>query len=410
MRVATQARVDLLLQRLTDATGHTSAARLVDELSAELHSRDEALRREDRRKDDFIATLAHELRNPLAPILNAVAVLGSGNVSDEQLTWCRAVIERQGTHLGVLLDDLLDISRVTRNRIRLRRQRVVLAELVEHAVEATRPFIDAFGHRLTVQLPPQPVEFCADPVRLAQVLGNILNNAAKFTDGGGSIVVSACADDNEISISVRDSGIGIDLQRLTEVFGMFAQLTPALERSRGGLGIGLALSQGLMALHGGSIEARSDGVGTGSEFIVHLPWAAVQPAESAQSVQRCVGRGETAHRVLVIDDNRDSADTLAALLALEGIVVRSSFDALEGLRILEQWRPDAAVIDIGMPRLNGYALCRQVRSQPWGESMILVACTGWGQDRDRELSRSAGFDHHLVKPIELDELLDCLAG
>jgi len=379
-------------------------------LMAELHAREEALRLEDRRKDDFIATLAHELRNPLAPILNAVAILRSEPVTGPQLAWCRDVIERQGSHLSVLLEDLLDVSRVTRNKIRLRRERVVLAQLIEHALETTRPLIEAQRHKLTLDLPKEPIEICVDPVRLAQVLGNLLNNAAKYTDPGGDIAIAVAADDRELSIAVRDNGIGIETDRLPEVFDMFAQLAPALERSRGGLGIGLALAQGLTALHGGGIEARSEGPGTGSEFIIHLPLSAVQVGSDTEQPRACVARIAEGLSVLVIDDNRDAAETLAALLHLEGITVRTAFDGLEGLRVLEQWRPAAAVIDIGMPRLNGYALCRLIRAQPWGEAMTLVACTGWGQERDRELSRDAGFDRHLVKPIDLEELLSCLTA
>ena len=382
-------------------------------LMNELHSREISLKLADRRKDEFIATLAHELRNPLAPIRNAIGLLRRDGAQNPQVAWCRDVIERQVTRMTHLLEDLLDVSRVMRNRIELRRERIELQRVIDEAVETVRPLIDALGHRLTFDLPDEPLVLYGDLTRLTQVLANLLNNAAKYTDGHGCIDVSARRCGDEVRIGVRDNGIGIEPHQLAGIFEMFSQLKPALERSQGGLGIGLSLSRGLVELHGGRLEAYSEGAGRGSEFVVYLPIVRLKGDSApspASATPAPIDSAAGGRRVLVVDDNVDAAQTLAAMLALLGLEVRVAFGGQEGLRMAEQWRPDAAVIDIGMPQLNGYEMCRRLRTQPWGEHMVLVACTGWGQDEDRQRARAAGFDHHVVKPVDPDALIELLAG
>jgi signal transduction histidine kinase/CheY-like chemotaxis protein len=397
------------LQVIQTVCDQVSAMLERERLLDELHRREEALRQGDRAKDDFIATLAHELRNPLAPIVNAVGILRRAELPDPRLAWCRGVIERQVTQMTHLLEDLLDVSRVTRNKIELRRERTALINPIEQALETTRPLIESQRLALTVDTPAEDLFVFGDATRLTQVFANLLNNAAKYTDAGGRVGLSVRRDDGWAVVAVRDSGIGIDARQLPRVFDMFAQLQPALERSRGGLGIGLALANGLVELHGGTMQARSEGAGRGSEFVVRLPLV------HAQHDRRADGPGQAPprhgrHRLLVIDDNEDAARTLAVVLELQGQEVRIGFDGESALAMAQAWRPDVAVIDIGMPGLNGYEVCRRIREQPWGERMTLVACTGWGQAEDRERAREAGFDHHLVKPVEADDVLRLLDG
>lgn len=382
-------------------------SRLLDEL----HQREQALRQADRAKDDFIATLAHELRNPLAPISNATGILRRAALVDPKLLWCRDVIERQVLQMTHLLEDLLDVSRVTRNKIELRRERIDLMRAIEQAQEAIRPLIEQQSHRLVVEPPPVPLRVFADLTRLTQVFANLLNNAAKYTDSGGLIELRVtCEDDAWARIAVRDNGIGIEAGQLPRVFDMFAQLTPALERSRGGLGIGLSLAHGLVELHGGRIEAHSAGPGRGSEFVVHLPLLHAAHDAPAQADEVPAAPVPTRHRLLVVDDNEDAAQTLALMLGLHGQEVRTAHGGQAALELAQAWRPDTAVVDIGMPDLNGYEVCRRIRQQSWGEHMLLIACTGWGQAEDRQRARAAGFDAHLVKPVDADALLRLLAG
>ncbi|HET7867839.1 MAG TPA: PAS domain S-box protein [Burkholderiaceae bacterium] len=380
-------------------------------LLEELRVSEQSLKRADRAKDDFIATLAHELRNPLAPIRNALGVMRASDLSDpEQLRWCRDVIERQVTQMSHLLEDLLDVSRLTRNKVELRRDRIELRQAIDQALETTQPLIESQGHRLLLDLPEQPIVLQGDLTRLTQVFANLLNNAAKYTNAGGQIELQVRAEGGNVRISVRDSGIGIEAQQLPRVFDMFAQLAPALERSGGGLGIGLALTRGLVELHGGSMEAHSAGIGLGSEFVVILPTVpaapgAAQPAQPAQPALPAL----PPRRLLVADDNVDAAASLAMLLGQHGQEVRTAFSGLEALRMAEDWHPDAAVLDIGMHDMNGYELCRRLRAQSWSRNLLLIACTGWGQDSDRELAREAGFDHHLVKPVDSETMLRLLS-
>ncbi|MGM9486379.1 PAS domain S-box protein [Ideonella sp. YS5] len=378
-------------------------------LTAELRQSEQTLRRADKAKDDLIATLAHELRNPLAPIRNAVTILRRDNADAKQIAWCRDVIERQVVQMTHLLEDLLDASRLTRNKIELRVERFPLQRPIEQAVEATQHLLDARHHRLKLQLPEETVMVHGDLTRLTQVFANLLNNAAKYSDPGSEILLGAELDGEQVRISVRDHGIGISAEQLPLIFRMFSQLAPALDRSGGGLGIGLALARGLVEQHGGSLQARSEGAGKGSEFVVTLPVGTAPPRVHGGSSQAAVS-DPPQHRLLVVDDNVDAAQTLAAMLTLHGQDVRTAFNGYDALQVAETWRPDVAVLDIGMPGLNGYQLCERLREQSHGRPPLLIACTGWGQEADRERAHAAGFDFHLVKPIEPAALLRLLAA
>lgn len=370
------------------------------------------LREADSRKDEFLATLAHELRNPLAPVRNAVQVLRLKVDDHPELRWSREVIERQVDHLTRLIDDLLDISRITRNKLELRKQRVELNEIINGAVEASRPLIEQYGHVLTVGLPPTSVHLSGDEVRLAQIFLNLINNAAKYTERGGNIWLSAETQGNEVVVSVKDTGMGIPAENLGRLFQMFYQVDHSLEKSRGGLGIGLSLVRQLVELHGGKVEARSDGLGRGSEFIVRLPLLVEQrmPAQSLELNSNGSVKSPGARRILVVDDNRDSADSLTLLLQLAGNEVETAYDGVDGVEAAERLRPDVVLLDIGMPRMNGYDACRRIRSEPWGKQMMLIALTGWGQEEDRRRTLESGFDVHIVKPVDPSHLMDLLAS
>ncbi|HJV70754.1 PAS domain S-box protein [Ideonella sp.] len=384
-------------------------------LMAELRASERTLKRADKAKDDLIATLAHELRNPLAPIRNALGILRrADDVDRARIDWCRDIIERQVVQMTHLLEDLLDASRLVRNKIELRVERLELARVIGQAVEAAQPLMHAQRHRLRVVLPDAPIVVHGDLTRLTQVFANLLNNAAKYSDAGSEIVLAAeRASGGEggggVRVSVRDPGIGIAPEQLPVIFEMFAQLRPALERAGGGLGIGLALARGLVEQHGGTLQAASDGPGRGSEFTVWLPVGQGEAASAARHPGAEGGPELAPHRVLVVDDNVDAAQTLAAMLSLHGQDVRTAFGGLEALEVAAQWRPDAAVLDIGMPGLNGYELCQRLRAQARGHTPLLIACTGWGQEADRDRAHDAGFDFHLVKPIEPAVLLRLLA-
>jgi PAS domain S-box-containing protein len=375
---------------------------------------EEALKEADRRKDEFLATLAHELRNPLAPIRNAVAILKAKNPIDPELNWSRDVIERQVQQMARLLDDLLDVSRITRNKLQLRRQHIELSAAIQSAVETSRPLIDAGSHRLSIVLPAEPIHLHADLIRLAQVFSNLLNNAAKYTDRGGEIALAVERRAGEVQVSVRDSGMGVAADMLPRIFEPFTQAIPALERSQGGLGIGLSLVRGLIGMHGGSVEARSSGIGQGSEFIVRLPIAPADTRELESDAAEESSAREP-HRIVVADDSRDAADSLARILEIMGHDAHAAYDGRQALELGERLRPDVMVLDIGMPNLNGYETARRVRSQPWGQGLLLIALTGWGQDDDKRRAAAAGFDRHLTKPVDpavLNDLLnvDRLAG
>jgi PAS domain S-box-containing protein len=368
------------------------------------------LKEADCRKDEFLATLAHELRNPLAPVRNAVQVLRFKGADESELRWSRDVIDRQVAHMTRLIDDLLDISRITRNKIELRKERVDLAEVVREAVETSQPLIERSGHHLTVTLPPEPIYLHADLLRLSQVLTNLLTNAAKYTDRGGDIWLTVERQAGEVVVRVKDTGVGIPAEKLPGLFQMFFQVDRALGRSQGGLGIGLSLVRRLVELHGGSVKAHSAGRGQGSEFTVLLPALAEEP--EPQPTPEPAGSGvtktKTSRRILVVDDMRDNADSLAMLLELGGNEVQIAYDGQAALEAAERFRPDVVLLDIRMPKLNGYDACRRIREQPWGKSMMLIALTGLGQQADQRRADEAGFDSHLVKPVDpaaLDELL-----
>jgi signal transduction histidine kinase len=383
------------------------------QLEEELKQRMEELKVVDRRKDDFLATLAHELRNPLAPIRNAAAILQRMHVADPELQWCRDIIDQQVSQISRLLDDLLDLSRITRDRLELRRERIELARIVQGAVEISRPLIDQFEHELDVSVPSEPIEVLADEVRLTQVLSNLLNNAAKYTDHGGKIRLRAERQGQELIISVKDTGIGIPADKLNEVFEMFSQLQRSLEQTRQGLGVGLTLVKRLVEMHGGSIEVRSDGLGKGSEFVLRLPIVLENARETEPATENGNERATASLRILVADDHVHSNESLTRVLQMMGHEIRSAYDGEEAFKKAQEFAPRVALLDIGMPKLNGYDLCRRIREQPWGKSMILIALTGWGGERDRQKGLEAGFNTHLTKPIppeQLEELIAILAN
>ena len=372
---------------------------------------EEALREADRRKNEFLATLAHELRNPLAPIRTAIELLRRADNDAAVMEQGRSIIERQVGQMVRLIDDLLDISRITGGKLQLRKERVELAAVVRSAIETSRSLIESQAHELTVTLPAEPTHLDADPTRLAQVFSNLLNNAAKYTDRGGHIWLTAERQDGEAIVSVRDTGIGIAAEHLPRLFEMFSQVAPALERSQGGLGIGLSLVRGLIELHGGNVQARSGGPGKGSEFVVHLPVTKEPvpiPREPAEG--GVPSRSRAKCRILIVDDNRDAADSLPLMLRLAGNDISTAYDGLEAVQAAATFRPDVVLLDIGMPKMNGYEVARHIRQEPWGKNMVLVAMTGWGQEEDKRRAIEAGFNHHLVKPVKAQALQKVLAN
>ena len=370
-----------------------------------LRESEEALRKADQRKDEFLATLSHELRNPLAPIRTAAEMLTMPNLADEQLAWSRQVIHRQVEHMARLLDDLLDIARITRGKLQLRLQPVDIGTIVDTAVEAARPLITARKHGLTIELPPELPTFDADPVRLAQVLSNLLTNAAKYTDSPGRIWLTARVEDASLRIAVKDNGIGLPAAVLPKIFEMSSQVQDARGRAEGGLGIGLALVKGLVTLHGGTIEVFSEGTGHGSEFVVTIPCGASSDAQPAErSLTPEPSAATVCRKILIADDNQDAANTLAMLLRLAGHDVRTAHGGEAALAIANTFEPEIALLDIGMPDLNGYEVAKRLRRIDCGRDLRLIALTGWGQDEDKRKARDAGFDHHLTKPVDPQRL------
>ncbi len=360
---------------------------------------EEELREADRRKDEFLAVLAHELRNPLAPIRTGLELMRLAGDDSTAIEEVRTTMERQSQQMVRLIDDLLDVSRITRGAVDLRKSRVELAAVVESAIETSRPLIEEMAHKLDVTVPKQPIVLEADPTRLAQVISNLLNNAAKYTPRGGSVSVSAERIDGLAVISVKDSGIGIPAEMLEPIFDMFTQVDGSLERSHGGLGIGLTLVKRLVEMHGGTVEARSCGQNQGSEFIVRLPAVVGLLSEPPRSDSKDPGQAAK-RRILVVDDNENAAKVLGMLLTALGNDVRTAFDGFTALDLAESFLPEIILLDIGMPKLNGYETARRIREQPWGKSIVLAALTGWGQEEDKRRTREAGFDHHFVKPLE----------
>lgn len=359
----------------------------------------QVLQQADRQKDEFLATLAHELRNPLAPIRTAVQLLTSSSATADVRERATAVIGRQVGHMAHLLDDLIDIARITRRRLVLKKEWVSVDELVETALETARPLAHGKKQSLSASVASPGLHLVADPVRVAQILSNLLNNASKYTDVGGRIALEVVLEDQGLCFSVTDNGIGMSEAAIGNIFTMFAQEQSALDRSEGGLGIGLALVKGLVELHGGSVSAHSEGANRGSRFVVTLPGAAPVQATALASHASAAQAGCT-RTVLLADDNRDAADVLAELLRLDGHLVHTASDGLQAVELAAQLRPDVLVLDIGMPGLNGYEVARQVRAQPWGSRPLLIAATGWGQEDDRQKALAAGFDLHLTKPFD----------
>lgn len=375
------------------------------EAEARLREANLQLSVEHRRKDEFLATLAHELRNPLAPLQNALEVIRLIQGPASAPMWGFDIIERQTRQLTHLVDDLMDVSRISQGRVQLRRQACDLVAIVKAAIADSRGIIDAAGHHLVLDVPAQPVVVDADDVRMTQVVNNLLTNAAKYTPDGGTITVAVATHGDTVEVSVRDTGIGIPREALGNVFEMFSQLKPALERAQGGLGIGLSLVHGLVELHGGRIRAESDGVGHGSVFTMEL---AVLEQEAVAAPPAATHPDTAPRRILVVDDNVDAADTLAMALELLGHSVQTAYSAADALVRASAFGPSLILLDIGLPDMNGYQVAQTIRAQPWGSELTLIAATGWGQDADRQRAHDAGFDHHLVKPIEFARLVALL--
>jgi len=387
--IAAQAAVAIDNARLYD-----ESRRLVERLS-------EA----DRRKDEFLATLSHELRNPLAPLRNSVQLLRMQEAADPAAAPIHQMMDRQVDHLVRLVDDLLEVSRISRGTFELRRERVALATVVRNAVDTSNPLIHAAGHQLTVSMPREALWLDGDPVRLAQILANLLNNAATYTEHGGRISVQAWHEDGHALIAVRDNGAGIAAEALPRLFQMFHRGSASSRRNPSGLGIGLSLARGLAEMHGGTVTVKSEGPGKGSEFTVRLPLAASQPAPTADRGPEDV---LPPRRILVVDDNRDAADSLGLLLEVLGAEVRVARDGPEALEAYSAYDPAVVLLDIGMPGMDGYEVARRIRAQSPGPRPTIVALTGWGQENDRREAREAGFDHHLVKPAEIGALKELL--
>jgi signal transduction histidine kinase/CheY-like chemotaxis protein len=406
---AMQLRSPAQLQ-LEVGTRTAQLANLNEELRAQIDARDQAeaqLRDRDQRKDEFLATLAHELRTPLAPIRHAVKILGESAASPEQQRWGREVIDRQAHRMALLLDDLLEVSRITRGQLVLKTERVSIAGLITAAIETVRPLIDSKELMLTVSQPAEQVDLEADPLRLSQALSNLLTNAAKFTPRGGRINLSVAKSDTDIVIAVRDTGIGFEPSLAPHLFDMFTQGHGAAEGAEGGLGIGLSLVKGLVQLHGGTVSAKSDGKGLGAEFKIMLPGTlvlATPTLEVTASNESGPAMTERPARILIADDNVDAADSLGMLLELSGHDVKVAHSGNAALGMGESYRPDVVILDIGMPDMNGYDVARSARQKPWGKSAYFIALTGWGQATDKDRAAAAGFDRHLTKPVDADVL------
>ncbi|MFT3881597.1 MAG: response regulator [Gemmatales bacterium] len=381
---------------------------LNETLEKRVSDRTEALQEADNRKNEFLAMLAHELRNPLAPIRNAVQILRLKGTDSGIVASTSEMMERQLAQMVRLVDDLLDISRITRGKIELRLSRIELASPIYHAVEAAKTFMQEKDHEFTVTLTQQPIFVHGDPIRLAQVVGNLLNNASKFTVKGGRIGLSLAQENEQAVIRVRDNGKGIDADQLPRIFEMFVQFDSTLERTAGGLGIGLSLVKNLVGMHHGTVEVNSAGKGLGSEFVVRLP-ILINTIPSTQMPGNIEQGARKSRRILVVDDNVDSADSLASLLKMIGNETFTAYDGLAAVTSAASIRPDVILLDIGMPKLDGYEACRRIRENEWARDIMMVALTGWGQEEDKQKTKSAGFNSHLVKPVELDVLLKLLS-
>ena len=416
-RVRTDGRritVSLTISPIKDDSGNViGASKIVRDITERKRLEDNLrklaadLSAADQRKNEFLATLAHELRNPLAPMSNMLEVVKRANGDGAILKQAHETIERQLGQMVRLVDDLLDLNRITHDRLELRKSQVELATVLQQAVEVARPLIDEAGQQITIELPDKPIYLNADRVRLAQVFGNLLNNSCKYTGTNGAISLTAVQKDDEVLVAVRDNGAGIPSDKLDRIFDMFTQVDRSSEQSQGGLGIGLTLVKRLVEMHGGSIEARSAGEGQGSEFVVHLP-IVNKPAVATSCVSTVAPGSSAQRRILIVDDNRDSADSLAMLFEITGNKTYQAYDGVEAIDSIEKHRPEVVLLDIGLPKLDGHEVCRRVRKQPWGKDIIMIALTGWGQEDDRRKSEEAGFNGHLVKPVDYDKLLALL--
>jgi two-component system, chemotaxis family, CheB/CheR fusion protein len=409
--------ISLTISPVRDRTGRIVAASKVarditprKRAEATLVALNAQLREGDRRKDEFLAVLAHELRNPLAPISNALQILRLSNELSPAGECARGIMERQVNYLVRLVDDLLEVSRITRGKVELRRELVELVAVIGSAIETSRPLIEEAGHQLAIAVSTESIVLEADPVRLAQAVTNLLNNAAKYTNPGGQIWLAVRRENDEAMISVRDNGVGISADMLPKVFKMFAQVDGTLNRAQGGLGIGLTLAKNVVELHGGRIEATSGGAGKGSEFIIHLPVAKEPRLGVTVNETRCGPLALPRRRILVVDDQRAAVYTLATLLESMGQQVCTAFDAAHALEHARSQRPDLVISDIGMPNIDGYEFARHLRKVPGMERVTLVALTGYGQDSDRQRAKEAGFDDHLVKPVSVDSLRKLLTS
>ena len=380
----------------------------VAERTADLERANVALKDADRRKDEFIAILAHELRNPLAPISNALAILTE---AEQDLTVCRearSTLDRQVQHMVRLVDDLLEVSRLSQGKIELRQSSVLLEDVIRQAIELARPQMERSRQDFVLNVAKEPIRLWADPTRLTQVVGNLLNNASKFTPAGGRIELATRLDHGQAEITVRDSGIGIEPAHLPRIFNLFTQLDSSLSRTQGGLGIGLTLVKNLVQMHGGTVEARSQGKDRGSEFVVRLPVETSSVPNRTAGPAAAQGASAVRRRILIVDDNRDSANTLAMLLKLNKQDVSTAYDGIAAVEQFQTLKPDVILMDIGLPGMNGLEAAKAIRALPGGSEVALVAMTGWGQDEDRQKTKEAGFDRHLVKPVDRAALLKTL--
>ncbi len=407
--------VSLTISPIYDAAGRVIGASkitrdITDRKQAEerIYGLMAQLEETNRCKDEFLAILAHELRNPLASLRNVLEILKRGNGNSAVMEQVCPTLERQLGQMTRLVDDLLDINRISRGKLELRKERVELAAVLKQSVEACRPLAEDAGHELYIALPSEPIYLYADAARLTQVFVNLLTNACKYMPRGGRIWLSAERQGNKAAIRVQDTGLGIPAEKLAKVFELFSQINHSTERTQGGLGIGLNLVKRLVEIHGGSVEAYSAGPGRGSEFVVRLPLllGELETELFAASVPQPMAISQ---RILIVDDNKDAASSLALLLTTLGNETQIAYDGLQAIETAAAFQPDVMLLDIGLPKLSGYDVCRRIRAQPWGQSMVLVALTGWGLEEDRRESKNAGFDHHLVKPVDLNTLREVLA-
>ena len=412
VRVARDGRkidISLTISPIRDSSGRIVGASKVARDITDRRNAEAARVEADQRKDQFIALLAHELRNPLAPLRNGLQVIKLAGHDPKAVAQAGEMMDRQLEHMVRLIDDLLDISRITQNKMELRRARVLLTEVIRSAVETVRPAIEKAGHQFMVSLPRQEeIVLDADLTRLAQVFGNLLTNSTKFTSSGGQIWLTAERQGNEAVVSVKDTGIGIPVEALPNIFDMFSQVGRSIDPSAGGLGIGLALVKALVEMHGGTVHAESEGQGKGTTFTVRIPALAIETEAPEIAQSHGAEATETRQRVLIADDSQDSATSMGMLLKLLGNEVRVASNGAEAVAIAETFRPDVILMDLGMPELNGYEATQRIRREPWGQGIIIVALSGWGQERDRIRSREAGCDGHLVKPVTLPELENLL--